>query len=146
MALKYYMDEFDLPDDCTIVRDNRKYFIDVTMDKLDNRVDGLLTHTDKAKYIDGLFFKDRFGHDLPWRCLSSGGMTVLNIYYNPDVIFETPECEFNAINDILLLNQGSVYDMGIPSMFDESDIDVYVINGDNSKLYTKYSELKEDYA
>lgn len=145
MSLQCYMNEFSIPEDCEIVTDNRKFFVDVTIDKLDNRVDNLLRNTDKAKYKDDIMFTDRFGYNVPWRCLSTGGMTILNIFYNPDKIFRTDECGLNAVEDILLLNQGSVYDMGFLSSLSENDVDIYVHNGDNSRHYSHYDEIEEDY-
>lgn len=145
MSLQFYMNEFSLPEGCEIITDNRKFFVNVTMDKLDNRVNGLLEHTDKAVYRDSIMFTDKFGYSVPWRCLSTGGMTVLNVFYNPDKIFRTEECGLNAIEDILLLNQGSVYNMGFLSSISKNDVDIYVHNGDNSRHYSDYSDIEEDY-
>lgn len=107
MSLEYYSDKFELPAGSEVIYDNRSFFAQHTLEKLDARVNGLLKHSDNAVYKDDMRFTDKFGYDVPWMGLSTGGMTVLNIFYNPDVIFAPVECGINALQDITMLSQGS---------------------------------------
>ena len=66
---------------------------------LDNE-DFFMKHTDGATYIDQRYFRDRYGAYVPWFDLSTGGKTVLNIFYNPQICFSQRECGENACADI----------------------------------------------
>ncbi|WP_432627152.1 hypothetical protein [Brotaphodocola sp.] len=123
------------------VLDNDRYFVQHTISKLDHDVDRLLSHTDKCTYVDARRFKDRFGYDLPWEFLSTGGKTVLNAYYNPDVIFDCLECGKSALIDATHLPHGQ-FSNGVPySDSDDDPIDVMV----DDEHYTSVREVKDAY-
>ena len=108
--VKFYSNEVLVPEGVEIIRDNVDYFNRVTINLLDDKVDSLLKNTDACTYIDTYRFKDKYGYDLPWRFLSTGGMTVLNGYYSPDKVFSGIECGANAMTDMGLLDRGQFCD------------------------------------
>lgn len=98
--LHLYSDKECIPEGIKYIRDNVRYFIDVTINKLDSRVDKLLPLTDGAVYLNKDYFTDKYGCSVPWIDLSTGGMTLLNIFYNDDCCFDTLECGRNALTDL----------------------------------------------
>ena len=116
----------DVPDGSFAVEDNEKFFSAVTIHKLDADVNRLLKHTDQCTYHDEYGFNDRFGWTLPWQCLSTGGKTVLNAYYNPDKVFNGIECGNNAAADAAQLPHGSFYNLFPWAYDDNTPMDVVV--------------------
>ena len=139
--VKFYTEMCDVPDGLEVVRDNEEYFARVTIKKLDVSVGALLKHTDKCSYVDSRRFKDRFGYDLPWRSLSTGGKTVLNAYYSPDKVFSCIECGQNALIDATHLSEGMFVD-GVPFSYSDTDN----VSGDvNGETYSSVKEVKDAY-
>lgn len=79
-----------------VVYDNEDFFVKHTIKMIDECVNGLTRYTDGAVYEDKTCFRDRFGHSVPWFDMSTGGKTVLNVFYNPDICFSQCECGENA--------------------------------------------------
>jgi hypothetical protein len=145
MSLHLYVNLEDVPQEKEIIEDNRKFFTEVTIDKLDKRVDNLLKHTDEASFIDNRMFKDKFGYNVAWRGLSSGGMTALNVFYNEDKVFSLCECGRNALIDVRLLTRGNALFgplMTLSSISD--DCDILVHDSEESKLFTSFKSLVEE--
>ena len=90
----------------TFIRDNEDFFMRVTINKLDEKVNGLTRYTDGATYVNEQLFRDRYGAYVPWSGMSTGGKTVLNVFYNPELCFNTAECGENAAADLKNLKQG----------------------------------------
>lgn len=139
--VKFYTDMCDVPEDLEVVKDNEEYFSRVTIKKVDESASNLLPHTDRCKYVDSRRFKDRFGYDLPWRSLSTGGKTVLNAYYSPDKVFSCIECGQNALIDATHLDRGMFVD-GMP--YSDSDADPIDVIVDGEK-YKSVQEVKDAY-
>ncbi|WP_367568247.1 hypothetical protein [Lacrimispora sp.] len=145
MSLNFYVEEEDIPQTSEIIWDNREFFNITTVKKLDAQVDNLLNYTDRAKYIDEHRFRDKFGYDVPWRGLSTGGMTVLNIFYNPDKVFSLAECGRNALIDVRLLTQGNVFNgplVTISSIPD--DCDIIVRDNGEVQRFTSFQTFREE--
>lgn len=135
----FYDCKEDVPEDVECVDDNVEYFNKVTLHKLTSDVNKLLRHTDKCTYQDTQYYKDQFEHSLPWYTLSTGGMTVLNVYYNPGVAFNGIDCGLNALSDAALLPEGIVY--GAAPWGDENTKFNVCYAG---KKYTSFKEYVDD--
>ena len=122
-----------------VVLDNEDFFMKNTINQLDERVNGLTKHTDGATYIDQRYFRDRFGAYVPWFDLSTGGKTVLNIFYNPQICFSQRECGENACADIKNLTHGCVTPGYIVDYDGDDQCDVIV--DDNPDWH--YTSVKE---
>lgn len=76
----------------------------------------LMKEIDGAEYLNQAEFIDRFGLKLSLDDISTGCKVALCIAQNPDMIFDTIECGYNA-RDTIILNcrNGSMifYDMGV---------------------------------
>lgn len=121
------------------IDDNKLFFVQYTIPVLNSDVDKLLSHVDNCKFINNDRFKDRNGVDLYWEDLSTGGMTILNAYYYPDIAFSGIECGLNAVRDLTLLPRGIIYKSAPwPS---EGDKFTAMYRG---KVYTDYEEYMND--
>lgn len=140
--LHIYRFKEDIPEHLKYIRDNYDYFMNVTLNKLDERLNGLTKNTDVAEYLDSSKFVDKFGVAVPWSGLSMGGMTVLNVYYNTDCCFDMLECGFNACTDIKNLRQGNVFPGGLTNIDGIDEIDVIYDDIDDFH-YTSYKRIGE---
>lgn len=141
MSVVFYTEDDLVPSSIEVVKDNESYFNRVTINKLDTRVNGILRNTDACTYVDSMKFKDRFGYDLRWYSLSTGGKTVLNAFYNPDKAFDCVECGKSALIDATHLESG-IFVNGVPySNTDTDPIDV-IVDGEH---YTTVQEVKDAY-
>lgn len=129
-----------VPGNLEIIEDNANYFMTHTIDMLDKRVNGILNTTDGAVFVNKEQFKDKHGNTVPWFGLSTGGMTVLNVLYNPDKCFNLAECGVNALLDLLNVTQGYA---AVFHVFDyDGDMDCHVrLNGMDDIIYNKVREL-----
>lgn len=117
--------------------------MNVTYNKLDERVAGLLANTDGAVYLNSSQFTDKYGVTVPWLNLSTGGMTILNIFYNEDCCFDTLECGRNALTDLKNLKHGRAYPDLIYNLDDKDEIDVIVDDWEDYH-YTSYRRWHDD--
>lgn len=140
--LNMYQSRKFVPEDVLIVDDNREYFGRVTMQKLDKRLDGLTKHTDGATFLDEDRFYDKYGAAVPWFCLSTGGMTLLNIFYNPDVCFSTIECGDNVFADIKNIKSGNFIGLDVYD-YDGDDKCEICLNGLPGYEFYSVEELME---
>ncbi|MDO4302213.1 MAG: hypothetical protein Q4D26_12625 [Clostridia bacterium] len=141
MSLRLFSDICYVPKDMKVVFDNEDYFMRYTVPKLDERINGILKHTDGAEYIDKMSFKDKFGYRVPWVGLSTGGKTILNIYCNPDVCFDTLECSLNALADLKNLRQGCAMPDVLRDFDGDDSIDV-IIDDNEDYRYTSLEEMR----
>lgn len=134
-----------LPDGMEYVRDNPNYFMKHTRKKLDDRATKLLSYIDEATYVDTDIFNDRFGRGLYWSNLSCGGMTVLNVFYNPEVCFDCFECGTNAEATInSMITAGNVTRCAIWVLGPEFANNVDIMKGNNvSERYTTIASYAE---
>lgn len=131
------------PEGTEYVRDNEEFFRNVTVYKVDSRVNGLLKNTDGAVYQDEFYFRDKFGCSVPWECLSTGGKTVLNVFYNPDVCFDTIECGMNALTDMKNLREGMIYPNHLQCDDGVDDVDI-IIDDNADYRYHSYRGWQDD--
>lgn len=108
MSLTIYWDKDDVLSDIEYVEDNNSFFVSHTLAKLDKSCDKYLDIVDNVKFITTKTCLDRFGISIYWLDISTGGKTLLNIFYNPDKCFSTIECGDNALDAILKLPCGNV--------------------------------------
>lgn len=141
--LHLYSDKDCIPDDIMYVRDNVKFFAETTVDKLDERVDALLRLTDGAKYFNKYYFIDKFGCSVPWIGLSTGGKTILNIFYNEDCCFDTLECGKNALTDLKNLSVGRACPDYICNLDDKDEIDV-IVDDNADYRYMSYERWRNE--
>lgn len=141
--LHLYNDKQDIPEGIEYVRDNVQFFMDVTYNKLDERVNGLLKNTDGAVYLNPEQFTDKWGNTVSWLDLSTGGKTVLNIFYNENYCFDTLECGRNALTDLKNLRQGRAFPDYICNLDGIDECDVIVDDWDDYH-YTSYERWKND--
>lgn len=137
--------DLKLPDGMEYIRDNIAYFMLNTRKKLDYRATELLRYIDQATYVDSDIFNDRFGRGLYWSNLSTGGMTVLNVFYNPEVCFDCKEAGDNAHATInSMIKDGNVmhcmYWVLGPDYANSIDI---MKGNDTTQRYTNISDYAE---
>lgn len=123
-----------------IVTDNDSYFMTVTINKLDEKVDGLLKHAEDASYVDEMTFEDQSGNRLPWYKLSIGSKTVLNVFYNPDICFSQIECNKEACANLKNLKEGCITP-GFLYDLDGDDVCDVVVDDDPARHYTNLSKI-----
>lgn len=141
--LHLYSDKECIPKGVKYIRDNVRYFIDVTINKLDSRVDKLLPLTDCAVYLNKDYFTDKYGCSVPWIDLSTGGMTLLNIFYNDDCCFDTLECGRNALTDLKNFSVGRAYPDHIWNLDKKDEIDV-IVDDNPDYRYTSFERWEHD--
>lgn len=137
--LRLYSCLENIPENVPYVRDNVEFFQEVTYDKLDERVNGLLTNTDGDTYLDSERFTDKWEVGVSWLDLSTGDKTILNIFYNPDHCFDTLECGKNALTDLKNLTTGGATPNLIWNLDGVDKCDV-VVNDDESNRFLTYEE------
>lgn len=123
-----------------IVTDNDSYFMTVTINKLDETLDGLTKHAENATYVDENFYENDEGIRLPWYTLSIGSKTVLNAFYNPDVCFSQVECNPVACANLKNLTQGCITP-GYLVDLDKDDVCDVIVDDDPSRKYTSVSAI-----
>ena len=89
--------------------------------------------------------KSRFGGEvLNIDKLSTGCKTLLNIFYNPDIIFDIRECGENALDLIYALPEGNIY-CDYPLISFDMTV-VRVAEKKEYRIIDEYDELKEWWA
>lgn len=121
---------------------NDVYFNKYTADKLDERASEVILKIDQSKVIDKYTIESKFdGSFLNIDKLSTGCKTVLNIMYNPEVIFDLRECGENALDMIYLLEHGRVYCEYPVISFNMTKVKVADLK--DEQIISDYEELKE---
>ena len=133
MPLKYYdLLERDVEKLSNYVHNNVEFFNEHTVRKLDYNVDILLEEIDAVKFKNNVVAIDRFGNNIYWNQISTGGMTILNVFYNPDKIFSLCEAGPNTWKTIFSIRDGGVVS-GYPVLPDELECDILYRN---KRFYT----------
>ena len=123
-----------------VVYDNEDFFVKHTIKMIDERVNGLTRYTDGAVYEDAACFRDRFGHSVPWFDMSTGGKTVLNVFYNPHICFSQCECGENACADLKNLTEGCIIPGYIVDYDGDDQCDV-IVDDNPEWMYKRVSEV-----
>lgn len=123
-----------------VVTDNDSYFMTVTINKLDEQVDGLTPHTEQATYVDNMYYEDKDSNRLPWYKLSIGSKTVLNAFYNPDVCFSQVECDKRTCGNLKRLTQGCITPGFLYDLDGDDQCDV-IIDDDDSLRFNSVSAI-----
>lgn len=70
----------------------------------------LVRNIDESEYTDRNTVISKFdGTELGLDCLSGGCKTAINVLLNPDKVFSTISCGYNAVDEILTLDDGQIY-------------------------------------
>lgn len=138
--LNLYRHNIAIPKYMQIVHDNRKFFVENTIDVLDEKMNGYTKHTDGALYNDSESFIDKFGNKVSLFDMSTGGMTVLNVLYFPQICFDTIECGRNALADLKNIHAGNIMAMTIYD-YDGDDKCQICFNGINGQNVYSVKEL-----
>lgn len=107
-----------VPTDMEYVKDNERYFREVTYSKVETNALPFISKLDKGTELVGFRYIDRQGRPSSIMDLSTGCKTLLNIFYNPSVCFDLIECGPNAAGYALSLEEGHVY-YGACTLFGE---------------------------
>lgn len=129
-----------------IKADNLKYemgndifFNKYTAEKLNEKASQIIEVIDGSKMVDRFSIISRFdGNKLSIDKLSTGCKTVLNIMYNPDVVFDLRECGDNALDVIYSLEAGNVFcDYPMISV----EMKTVIVGDETKKIINGYDEL-----
>lgn len=136
-----YKNKDDIPETMEYVKFNDLYFNQKTSQQLDDRAKMYIERIDHAELISKYKICSRFdGTILNTDKLSAGCKTVLNVLYNPDVVFCIKECGENALEFLYGLEQGNVYSDYALIPFEMSAVVVQTPKAE--KIITDYEELK----
>ncbi len=73
-------------------------------------VSEIIWHIDGSKYTDNNKIISKFDQtSIGLDCLSTGCKTAINVLLNPDKVFSTIGCGYNAVDEILTLDDGQIY-------------------------------------
>ena len=125
-----------------VIINNDIFFNRTTVEVLDSKAAEIIMKIDGAEMIDKYTIQSKFdGNTLNIDKLSTGCKTALNIFYNPNNVFDIRECGDNALDLIYTLPSGNICcDYPLIS-FDMTTANVCDKNGLRS--VTDYEELKE---
>ena len=136
-----YKNKDDIPETMEYVKFNDLYFNQKTSQQLDDRAKMYTERIDHAELISKYKISSRFdGTILNTDKLSAGCKTVLNVLYNPDVVFCIKECGENALEFLYGLEQGNVYSDYALIPFEVSAVVVQTPKA--KKIITDYEELR----
>lgn len=121
---------------------NDVYFNKTTVSMLEGGAADIIYRIDKSKMIDKYTVESRFdGSRLNIDKLSTGCKTALNIWYNPDKVFDIRECGDNAIDVIYAFDKGNIYcDYPLIS-FEMKEVEA--VDAKGSVIVNDYEVLKE---
>ncbi|MBR6223022.1 MAG: DUF4869 domain-containing protein [Lachnospiraceae bacterium] len=135
----------NIPKGIELVKLNDIYFNKYTVELLDERAVFYISKIDASEYVSKYMIKSRFGGEvLNIDKLSTGCKTLLNIFYNPDIIFDIRECGENALDLIYALPEGNIY-CDYPLISFDMTV-VRVAEKKEYRIIDEYDELKEWWA
>lgn len=125
-----------------LVSTNDIFFNQKTVELLDEKAADIIRRIDNAELIDKYHIKSSFDNSvLNIDVISTGCKTILNIIYNPDMVFDITECGENAVDVIYSLPQGNIYCSYPLISFDMKEVTVCDSKG--KRTVSSYDELKE---
>ena len=117
--LMIYLDKEDIPKDMEYIECNDHFFeFNVSIDDLDNLqgVKEVIYKIDQSVYIGNGKVISKFSKNIQGyvetqniSVLSTGCKTLLNVLLFPENVFNTIECGYNAVEEILKLDNGNIY-------------------------------------
>lgn len=125
-----------------LVNVNDVFFNIKTVHLLDERAKDVISIIDHAEMLSQYSIKSRFDSMiLNIDRLSTGCKTVLNIMYNPEIVFDIRECGDNALDIIYSLSEGKIY-CDYPLISFEM-LEVFAYDKKGKIIMKSYEELKE---
>lgn len=123
--LTVYLNQNDIPNDHEYIDKNDYFFeFNTNITELDNLdcAKELIKKIDQSDYLGGGKIISKFTNKLVENIeyhsiehLSSGCKTLLNILLHPEIVFNTIECGYNVIDEIIKLDKGKIYIYAITS-------------------------------
>ena len=110
--IRIYLKKEDIPDHWEMIEYNDAYFDIETCKhkKISEFGKKFIPLIDGSEWIDKTSIRSKFNNrEIGIENISTGCKTLLNIICNPDKIFNIMECGWNAVDEILKLEEGSVY-------------------------------------
>lgn len=95
---------------------------------IDEKIKALVRDIDGTECSDDGLIKNRSGRDISLDNLSTGCKTAINIYCNPNVVFDTIECGNNAKIEILKLPHGNAVMLYEPYVDDDMEVNIRLIS------------------
>lgn len=131
-----------VPANMKLINCNDLFFNKYTTELLDDRAGEIIKKIDSSVMISKYMITSRFdGTALNIDKLSTGCKTVLNIMYNPDVIFDICECGENALDEVYSMSSGKIF-CGYPYISFEMK-KVNICDNHGIRVADSYDELKE---
>lgn len=131
-----------LPKGRKVERFNDMFFNRFTVEEIDDRAAAIIFAIDRSELISKYLIKSRFDKAaLNIDRLSTGCKTALNIFYNPDIIFDIRECGENALDVIYAFSEGQIH-CDYP-MISFSVLTARVYDKGTYREISSYDELKE---
>lgn len=131
-----------LPENIKYIDYNDIYFNKYTSELLDDRAADIIKKIDSSIMISKYTIASKFnGTSLNIDKLSTGCKTVLNVMYNPDVIFDICECGENALDIIYSLPDGRIFCNYPYISFEMRKVNIF--DNDRICVADSYDELKE---
>lgn len=84
--------------------------------KISDTIKSLILNIDHSTYSSGSDIRTKYGRLVDIRKISTGCKTAINIYSNPDKLFNCVEAGDNALRCILMFNRGNAYMPLLPSI------------------------------
>lgn len=92
--------------------------------KISDTIKSLILNIDHTTYSSGSDIRTKYGRLVDIRKISTGCKTAINIYSNPDKLFNCVEAGDNALRGILMFNRGNAYMPLLPSIINNFSVDV----------------------
>lgn len=104
--------------------------------KISDTIKSLILNIDHSTYSSGSDIRTKYGRLVDIRKISTGCKTAINIYSNPDKLFNCVEAGDNALRCILMFNRGNAYMPLLPSIINNFSVDVLLhYMGKKNTLY-----------
>lgn len=131
-----------IPENMKFINYNDIYFNKYTSEMLDDRAAEIIKKIDSSCMISKYMITSRFnGATLNIDKLSTGCKTVLNVMYNPNIVFDICECGENALDILYSLSEGSV-SCSYPYISFEMNM-VNICDKHGTRMIDSYDDLKE---
>lgn len=141
MALNVWLREEDLPKNKNCASFADAYFECLDNFELDNTVREIVKLIDNARFISDTRLETKYGDIIRLDELSTGCKLYLNVYLNPDVLFDTIEAGGNVIAELLKLKKGNILLHFVPIIYGDVQIDIDAHYGQEIVHFESYQEF-----